>query len=91
MKPDMSAGSLTKVCMLKTSSPAQPSPAWGMIGLFEISEPSVKDLQLPILCPSLMLVVDYQLRQREMSFQDPDRARPLNNIGPKKCQSGVLY
>ena len=94
----MPAGSLTCACILKA-----PGPAWGMIGLFEISEPvpmpvkldskrinlgetclvfyhadldrvesALDDLQLPILCRPLMLVVDDQPRQREMSFRDPD-------------------
>jgi catechol 2,3-dioxygenase-like lactoylglutathione lyase family enzyme len=94
----MPAGSLTRACILKA-----PGPAWGMIGLFEISQPtptrvsldsqrinlgetclvfyhadldsvqaSLEDQKLPVLCPPLMLVVDGQSRQREMSFRDPD-------------------
>jgi catechol 2,3-dioxygenase-like lactoylglutathione lyase family enzyme len=94
----MPAGSLTRACILKA-----PGPAWGMIGLFEISDPApapvkldsqrinlgetclvfyhadldhvqaaLEDQQLPVLCPPLMLVVDDQPRQREMSFRDPD-------------------
>lgn len=94
----MPAGSLTRACILKA-----PGPAWGMIGLFEISQPtptpvsldsqrinlgetclvfyhsdldsvqaSLEEQKLPVLCPPLMLVVDDQSRQREMSFRDPD-------------------
>ncbi len=94
----MPAGSLTRACILKA-----PGPAWGMIGLFEISQPTptpvsldsqrinlgetclvfyhtdldsvqalLEEQKLPVLCPPLMLVVDDQSRQREMSFRDPD-------------------
>ncbi len=94
----MPAGSLTRACILKA-----PGPAWGMLGLFEISAPrptpvkldsqrinqgetclvfyhadldqvrsALEQQKLPILCPPLMLVVDGQARQREMTFRDPD-------------------
>lgn len=94
----MPAGCLTRACILKA-----PGPAWGMIGLFEISAPaptpvtldsqrinqgetclvfyhadldvvlsSLEIQHLPILCSPLMLIVDGQPRQREMTFRDPD-------------------
>lgn len=94
----MPAGCLTRARILKA-----PGPAWGMVGLFEISAPTpatgtmdsqrinqgetclvfyhadldrvltlLEQQHCKVLCPPLLLTVDGQSRQREMTFRDPD-------------------
>lgn len=95
----MPAGMTTRALILKA-----PGPAWGMVGLFELTDPAPQPLERrdhdaanigetclvfycadldpvlaalragghTVLCPPTPLVIGDFVKQREMTFRDPD-------------------